>query len=163
MVGDVRNAGRWVIGDSRSVDWTEQPKQVGRDTFATKEEAESFLPVVAVSLKHRAVPKRDCNYEIWRYINDRKRVKVVVQTFDTRDEAMAFMLASAAQIKQRAKHLADERLGVSPGASVLANDSSAAMRPAADSSDGGLGAGGDSSVVRFSRVEKPANPSSTRT
>ena len=114
MVGDVRNAGRWVIGDSRSLDWTEQPKQVGSDTFATKEEAESFLPVAAVSLKHRAVPKRDCNYEIWRDINDRKRVKAVGQTFDIRAEAMAYKVASAAQIKQRAKYLADERLGGVP-------------------------------------------------
>jgi molybdopterin converting factor small subunit len=95
--------GRWVIRDSRSLDWMKQPKQVGRSTFATKEEAEAFLPIAAVGLKHRVVmastkqgePDR---YEIWRDVTDRKRVKVVEQTFATRDEAMAYMVKNAVAI-----------------------------------------------------------------
>ena len=98
MLGEVKDAGRWIIRDGRSLDWMKQPKQVGRNTFATKEEAEAHVPLAAVSLKHRTVAARDGKYEIWRDINDRKRVKVVDRQFDSRDEAMAYMLANAVQI-----------------------------------------------------------------
>ena len=93
-----RDEGRWVISDSRSTDFMGQPKQVGRQTFATKEEAEAFVPIAAVGLKHRAVATRDGKYEIWRDISDRKRVKVVDKQFDTRDEAMAYMVSHPVQI-----------------------------------------------------------------
>ena len=172
-----RDEGRWVIHDSRSKDWTGQARQVGRNTFATKEEAEAFVPIAAVSLKHRVVlaahkaPKTESEvdatlkadmaakaeddakpgriaymvmegahkklaagqitqadfdrvqdkygaeaaqytlptaraqaepggdkYEIWRDISDRKRVKVVDQTFDSRDDAMRYMAENAAAI-----------------------------------------------------------------
>lgn len=103
MIGEVKDAGRWIIRDSRSLDWTGKPKQVGRDTFATREEAEAFVPIAAVGLKHRVVmastkkgePDR---YEIWRDITDRKRVKVVDRQFASRDEAMAYMVANAVAI-----------------------------------------------------------------
>lgn len=98
MRGEVKDAGRWVIRDSRSLDWMKQPRQVGRDTYATKEEAEAFVPIAAASLKHRAVPTRDGKYEIWRDISDRKRVKVVDKEFATRDEAVAYIAANAVDI-----------------------------------------------------------------
>lgn len=98
MLGDVKDAGRWIIRDSKSLNALRQPRQVGRQTFATKEEAEAFVPIAAVGLKHRAVPTRDGKYEIWRDVTDRKRVKVVDQVFDTRDEAMAHMLTHAVAI-----------------------------------------------------------------
>ena len=91
------NTGRWAIRDTKSLDWMKQPRQVGRDTYATKEEAEAFVPLAAVSLKHR-VYRRDDKYEVWRDITDRKRVKVVERAFDSREEAMAYMMANAAQI-----------------------------------------------------------------
>lgn len=92
------NTGRWVIRDTRSLDWMKQPKQVGRNTYATKEEAEAFVPIAAVGLKHRPVPTRDGKYEIWREITDRKRVKVVDREFGSRDEAMAYIAANAVAI-----------------------------------------------------------------
>ncbi len=98
QINAMRDEGRWIIRDTRSLDWMKQPKQVGRSTFATQEEAEAFVPIAAVSLKHRAVPTRGDKYEIWRDITDRKRVKVVEREFDTRDEAMAYMAANAAAI-----------------------------------------------------------------
>lgn len=98
MIGEIRNAGRWVISDTRSLDWMKQPKRVGAQTFATKEEAEAFVPIAAVGLKHRPAPTRDGKYEIWRDITDRKRVKVVDRVFDTRDEAMRYMAENAAAI-----------------------------------------------------------------
>lgn len=93
-----REEGRWIIRDNRSLDWNKQPKQVGRDTYATKEEAEAYLPIAAVSLKHRAVGVGDGKYEIWRDVSDRKRVKVVDQQFDSREQAMEYMAKHAAEI-----------------------------------------------------------------
>lgn len=90
--------GRWVIRDTRSLDWMKQPRQVGRDSFATREAAEAAIPLAAVSLKHRAVPLRDGKYEIWRDVTDRKRVKVVEQTFDTREDALRYMAEHAQAI-----------------------------------------------------------------
>ena len=177
MVGEVKDAGRWIIRDARNLDWMKQPRQVGRSTYATKEEAEAQVPLAAVALKHRVVlarsaaPKTEADvdatlkadmaakaadderpgkieyglmqtarkrlaagsmtqanfnilqekygaaaaqytppaepavkaptgekYEIWRDITDRKRVKVVDQQFDSREEAMAYMMANAVQI-----------------------------------------------------------------
>jgi hypothetical protein len=97
MVGEAKDAGRWVIRDSRNTDWMGQPKQVG-GTYASKEEADAFVPIAAVALKHRAVPMRDGKYEIWRDITDRKRVKVVDRVFDSRDDAMRYMAENAVAI-----------------------------------------------------------------
>lgn len=98
MAGEVKDAGRWVIHDTKSLDWMKRPKQVGRSTFATKEEAEAFVPLAAVGLKHKPVPTSNGKYEIWREISDRKRVKVVDREFDTRDEALSYMLANPVAI-----------------------------------------------------------------
>ena len=175
MINQVPESGRWVIRDEKNLDWRGAPKQVG-STFATKEEAEAFIPIAAVSLKHRVVsiarkeqpdidvdamlkadmdakaeddakpgkieyrlmesakarlangritqsdfdrlkdkygeaaaqytqpPERSKSlarnetYEIWRDISDRKRVKIVDKQFDSRDDAMRYMLENAVQI-----------------------------------------------------------------
>lgn len=91
-------AGRWVIRDTKNLDYFKQPKQVGRTTYATQEEAEAAVPFAAVSLKHRVVPTRKDTWEIWRDVSDRKRIKVVDQEFDTRDDAMRYMMENAAAI-----------------------------------------------------------------
>ncbi len=96
-----REGGRWVIRDTRSLDWTKQPRQVGRQTFATEADAEAAVPLYAVALKHSAVPVNTPDgqkYEIWREITDRKRVKVLDKQFDTRDQAMEYMARNAEQI-----------------------------------------------------------------
>jgi hypothetical protein len=93
-----RDEGRWIVHDSRSLDWMKQPRQVGNQTFATQEEAAAFVPLAAVGLKHRPVPTRDGKYEIWRDITDRKRVKVVDREFASRDDAMAYMARHAVEI-----------------------------------------------------------------
>lgn len=98
--------GRWVMRDTRSKDWMGQPKIVGgsRNTYATEQEALDAVPLAAVSMKHRAVPTgtKDENgeytYEIWRDINDRKRVKVVDQVFPSRVAAMEYMAKNAQAI-----------------------------------------------------------------
>lgn len=95
-----RNEGRWAITDKRSSDRFGQARPVGGwdKTFATKEEAEAYLPLAAVSLKHRPVPTSAGKYEIWREISDRKRVKVVDRVFDSRHEAMEYMAGNATEI-----------------------------------------------------------------
>lgn len=96
--------GRWVMRDTRTKDWMGQPKQVGRNTYATEQEALDAVPLAAVSQKHRAVPTGtkgedgEYSYEIWRDINDRKRVKVVDQVFPSRVAAMEYMAKNAQAI-----------------------------------------------------------------
>jgi hypothetical protein len=98
--------GRWVMRDTRTKDWMGQPKQVGgsRNTYATEQEALDAVPLAAVSMKHRAVPTGtkgedgEYSYEIWRDINDRKRVKVVDQVFPSRVAAMEYMAKNAQAI-----------------------------------------------------------------
>jgi adenine/guanine phosphoribosyltransferase-like PRPP-binding protein len=95
--------GKWTISDTRTKDRFDQPKRMG-DYFDTKEAAEAALPLIAVAQKHRVAPTGQKNadggytYEIWRDVNDRKRVKVVDQVFDSREEAMRYMAQYATEI-----------------------------------------------------------------
>jgi hypothetical protein len=92
--------GKWTLSDTRTLDRMGQPKRMG-EYFDSKEAAEAALPLLALAQKHRAVPVNTADgqkYEIWRDINDRKRVKVVDRQFDTRDEAMRYMAQNAVQI-----------------------------------------------------------------
>ena len=95
------NGGKWIISDKRNLDWRKQPNRVG-GFFDTQQEAEAAIPLVAVGLKHRVVPARDAGtetkWEIWRDVTDRKRVKVVERSFDSRDEAMRYMAEHATEI-----------------------------------------------------------------
>ncbi|MWV17577.1 hypothetical protein F3I16_16160 [Pseudomonas sp. L-22-4S-12] len=91
--------GRWEVRDNRLKDWMKQPKKVG--SYASREEAEQAVPLIAVAQKHRVVSQRQGDgdgFEIWRTINDRKRVKVVDQVFPTREAAMEYMATNAQQI-----------------------------------------------------------------
>lgn len=94
--------GKWTISDTRNKDRFDQPKKMG-GYFDSKEEAEAALPLLAVAQKHRVTSTaKDADgayrYEIWRDINDRKRVKVVAQDFATRDDAMRYMGQHATEI-----------------------------------------------------------------
>lgn len=91
--------GRWEVRDNRSKDWMKQPRKVG--SYATREEAEQAVPLIAVAQKHRVVPLRHGDgdgFEIWRTVSERKRVKVVDQVFPSREAAMEYMAANAQQI-----------------------------------------------------------------
>jgi hypothetical protein len=93
------DVGRWEVRDSRLKDWKKQPKKVG--SYATREEAEQAIPLIAVALKHRVVSQRQGDgdgFEIWRTISDYKRVKVVDQVFPSREAAMEYMALNAQQI-----------------------------------------------------------------
>jgi len=107
--------GRWSLTDTRNVDYLGQPKQVG-STFSTKEEAEAAIPLAAVSLKHRVVQVHTRQgegtdaYEIIRAVSDRKRVKVVDQTFPTRDDAVRYMVEHAIDILETKTSFGEEIL-----------------------------------------------------
>lgn len=92
--------GRWVISDTRKLDWKKQPKRL-RGNYATEEEAMQMLPVIAVAQKHRVLSVRDgdgTGFEIWRDVTDRKRVKVVDQVFPSREAGMEYMAKNAEAI-----------------------------------------------------------------
>ncbi|QEL64791.1 hypothetical protein OTERR_13150 [Oryzomicrobium terrae] len=90
--------GRWVIRDTRKTDFLGQAKKMPGD-YSTREEAEKALPLLAVAQKHRVVSAgKDGGWEIWRDVTDRKRVKVVEQTFPSRDEALRYMADNAEAI-----------------------------------------------------------------
>jgi len=95
--------GKWTISDTRTKDRFDQPKRMG-DYFDSKEAAEAALPLIAVAQKHRVAPTGQKNaeggytYEIWRDVNDRKRVKVVNLEFSSRDDAMRYMTQHAQEI-----------------------------------------------------------------
>jgi hypothetical protein len=73
--------GRWVMRDTRSKDWLGNPKQIGRNTYATEQEALDAVPLAAVLMKHRAVPTGtkgpdgEYAYEIWRDINELEKMQ----------------------------------------------------------------------------------------
>jgi hypothetical protein len=90
--------GKWVIEDSKKTDWKGSPKKLGM--FDSEQEAKDMLPVVAVGLKHRVYARRDgeSGFEIWRQINDVKRVKVVNKVFDTKQDAQTYLIENANNI-----------------------------------------------------------------
>jgi hypothetical protein len=129
---------RWIIRDLRTLDWMKQPKQVGRETYATKEEAEKEIPLIAVARNHsvRMVKKEgaekaplfktkeeaekwnedhkdDYSFQIWRKVTDRKMIQVVKQDFPTREAAMDYMAKHAKDIIE-AKTAWREELIVKP-------------------------------------------------
>lgn len=94
---DQPNVGKWFVMDKRTGD----PMKDGwRPKFFDSEaDAEKAIPLLAVAQKHRVVQASGDNaYEIWRTVTDRKRVKVVDQQFESREDAMRYMATNAAQI-----------------------------------------------------------------
>ena len=93
--------GRWTVRDARSTDSLGQPRRVGERSYATQQDAEQAIPLIAVAQKHRVVPVRQgegTGWEIWRDVAERKRVKVVDQVFQTREDALEYMASHAQQI-----------------------------------------------------------------
>lgn len=107
--------GRWVIYDKRQKDRLGQPKQVGRDTFPTKEAAEAAIPLAEVARNHRVTLASTTKgapdaYEITRMVTDRKRVKVVNLQFATREDATRYMVEHAVEIIETKTSFGEEIL-----------------------------------------------------
>lgn len=103
--------GRWVVHDARTKDWTGQPRQVGRETFATQAEAEAAIPLMAVSMKHRVTSDGVAgdSYKIVRDVTDRKRV-TIKDGFKTREEAIRYMIQHASEIVETKTGFGEEIL-----------------------------------------------------
>lgn len=86
----------------RTGKWALQDTKTGRGTvfgdFATEAEANAARPLAAVARNHSVYADREGNYEIWRKVTDRKRVKVVPDKFSSRDAALKFMAENAEKI-----------------------------------------------------------------
>ncbi|PWF33166.1 hypothetical protein DBB30_28345, partial [Yersinia pestis] len=80
--------GKWTISDTKNKDWMGNNRRLTNQMFNSQEEAEKFLPVAAVAMKHRVTTDTKDGkkgYIIVRTVSDRKHVQVVQQLFDTRD------------------------------------------------------------------------------
>ena len=60
--------------------------------------AEKAVPMAAVARNHRVRGVENNQFEIWRDVTDRKRVKVTPERFASRDDAMRFMAENAVKI-----------------------------------------------------------------
>lgn len=93
--------GKWTISDTKNKDWMGNNRRLTNQMFNSQEEAEKFLPVAAVAMKHRVTTDTKDGkkgYIIVRTISDRKHVQVVQQLFDTRDAANEYLVRHAQEI-----------------------------------------------------------------
>lgn len=92
---------KWTISDSKNKDWMGNNRRLTNQMFDSQEEAEKFLPVAAVAMKHRVTTDTQDGkkgYIIVRTVSDRKRVQVVQQLFDTREAANEYLVRHAQEI-----------------------------------------------------------------
>ena len=93
--------GKWTISDNKNKDWMGNNRRLTNQIFNTQKEAESFLPVAAVAMKHRVTTDTKDGkkgYIIVRTVSDRKHVQVVQQLFDTREGANEYLVRHAQEI-----------------------------------------------------------------
>lgn len=93
--------GKWTISDTKNKDWMGNNRRLTNQMFNSQEEAEKFLPVAAVAMKHRVTTDTKDGkkgYIIVRTVSDRKHVQVVQQLFDTRDAANEYLVHHAQEI-----------------------------------------------------------------
>jgi DUF2075 family protein len=104
-------AGRWAISDTKDTDWRGQPRRKGDTTFATKEEAEAAVPMMAVSRNHRVMPERGggAGWAIVRVVSDTKRV-TIKDGFADREAAMRYMAEHAREIIEQETGFGEEIL-----------------------------------------------------
>jgi hypothetical protein len=79
--------------------------------FDTQEAADAMKVTAYVGVKHSVISEGD-KYAIYRRVTDRKRVKVVDQLFDTRDDAMRHMAENAREIIETKKNFGEEILTI---------------------------------------------------
>lgn len=92
---------KWTISDTKNKDWMGNNRRLTNQMFGSQEEAEKFLPVAAVAMKHRVTTDTKDGkkgYIIVRTVSDRKHVQVVQQLFDTRDAANEYLVRHAQEI-----------------------------------------------------------------
>lgn len=93
--------GKWTISDTKNKDWMGNNRRLANQMFDSQEEAEKFLPVAAVAMKHRVTTDTKDGkkgYIIVRNVSDRKHVQVVQQLFDTREAANEYLVRHAQEV-----------------------------------------------------------------
>lgn len=93
--------GKWTISDTKNKDWKGNARRLTNQMFNSQAEAEKFLPVAAVAMKHRVTTDTKDGkkgYIIVRAVSDRKHVQVVQQLFDSRDAANEYLVRHAQEI-----------------------------------------------------------------
>jgi hypothetical protein len=93
--------GKWAISDTKNKDWMGNNRRLANQMFDSQEEAEKFLPVAAVAMKHRVTTDTKDGkkgYIIVRKVSDRKHVQVVQQLFDTREAANEYLVRHAQEV-----------------------------------------------------------------
>ncbi len=91
--------GKWGIWDKRKKKsrWG-LPQPIGGKVFDSEEEAKAARPLLALAEKHSIYSVGENRYSIFRKINDRKRVRVVKEDFESRDAAKEYMVKNADEI-----------------------------------------------------------------
>jgi len=84
----------------------------GGQTFASKEEAESAVPVYAVAKTHQVYQNADKTWSIWKRVGERKRLKVVNLDFGDRKDAMRHMAENAVSLLENKTSFGEEILPV---------------------------------------------------
>ena len=92
------NNGKWAFFDTRKKSKWGGPSPMGRRYFDSEAEANEVLPLMVAAQKHRVYSVGDGKFTIYRNVNDRKRVRVIPEEFDSRDDAMRFMAVNAEKI-----------------------------------------------------------------
>ena len=89
--------GNWMLYDTQKKNAYGKPRLIS-DNFDTEQAALDAIPLAALSLKHKPYKTGEGQYEIWREVNDRKRVKVVDKVFPSLQEAADYMASHAVEI-----------------------------------------------------------------
>jgi hypothetical protein len=93
--------GKWVLLDLRKKSHSylsNEPLQISRKEFDTREEAEEILPVAAVAQNHSVYGASDGKFTIYRRLSNKRMVQAVPEMFDSREDAMKHMALHAGEI-----------------------------------------------------------------
>lgn len=101
--------GKWTITDTRSKDWTGQPKKATRTLFDSSREAEAAIPLIALARNHRVTMRGAGNFAIAREVTDRKRV-ILKDGFATDGDAKRYMAENAVELLEMVTSVGEEAL-----------------------------------------------------
>lgn len=90
--------GTWDLADTGKKGRFGGVQMVTRERFATEAEALARVPLAAVARNHRVSMASDGKFQIIRDVTDRKRVTIVQEKFDTREQAMNHLANNAEKI-----------------------------------------------------------------
>lgn len=105
----VHTPGQWSIIDTKDK-WGLSSRR--GQTFPSKEAAEEAIPLYAVAKNHSVYSNQDGSFSIYKDVGPRKRLKIVAQTFPSREDAMKYMATHAVDILNMRTSFGEEILPV---------------------------------------------------